>query len=311
MFIAVILLSTLTRAEIVQRMRAPVITQADGLVQVYADCPEDMRREFQGPVGGFAADTAKALYTGLSMKPVRFRKPEILIHIGDVRTNLTAVVARVETNETAIISRIYLPSPGFADLDRFRIELVKAFYRSVKQRELTDAAARRTLRAVDPRLRVADARERLEAWLAGRPAAPEDGEEPLTPEARDEEGLRLMRSVIEPGVASRRDVLIFASRLYLYPRTFDEKFVGGSDCLSFREAISLAEVDPRIRFLAYFKANELLVWGGGRGEMLEDAAKTYHGFLLALAGGERTKEELGELLDDADLKLRKTYDAIP
>ena len=47
MTFAALLLLALTRAEIVQRMRAPVITQSEGLVRVYADCPEDVRREFQ------------------------------------------------------------------------------------------------------------------------------------------------------------------------------------------------------------------------------------------------------------------------
>ena len=51
----------LTRAEILERFRAPVVTQADGLVKVYADCPDDMRREYQGPIGSFAAETVKTL----------------------------------------------------------------------------------------------------------------------------------------------------------------------------------------------------------------------------------------------------------
>ena len=51
----------LTRAEIVQRMRAPVVTQAEGLVRVFANCPEDMRREFQSPVARFAAETVYSL----------------------------------------------------------------------------------------------------------------------------------------------------------------------------------------------------------------------------------------------------------
>ena len=39
-------LLALTRAEILERFKAPVVTQSDGLVKVYANCPEDMRREF-------------------------------------------------------------------------------------------------------------------------------------------------------------------------------------------------------------------------------------------------------------------------
>ena len=36
---AAILLFALTRAEIIERLKAPPITDMDGLVQVYADCP--------------------------------------------------------------------------------------------------------------------------------------------------------------------------------------------------------------------------------------------------------------------------------
>ena len=48
MTLCLIALLALTRAEIIERMRAPVVTQADGMVQVFADCPEDMRRELEG-----------------------------------------------------------------------------------------------------------------------------------------------------------------------------------------------------------------------------------------------------------------------
>ena len=42
--IATILLAALTKAEIIDRFRAAPVTQLDGLVQVYGDCPADMRR---------------------------------------------------------------------------------------------------------------------------------------------------------------------------------------------------------------------------------------------------------------------------
>ena len=47
MLFAVIAMLALTRAELVARMKAPVLTMSEGLVQVYADCPEDMRIEYQ------------------------------------------------------------------------------------------------------------------------------------------------------------------------------------------------------------------------------------------------------------------------
>ena len=53
--IATILLAALTKAEIIDRFRAAPVTQLDGLVQVYGDCPADMRRDFQLPVASFTS----------------------------------------------------------------------------------------------------------------------------------------------------------------------------------------------------------------------------------------------------------------
>ena len=45
MLIAAVLVFALSRAELLERFNAPVVTQSDGLVKVYAMCPEDMRKE--------------------------------------------------------------------------------------------------------------------------------------------------------------------------------------------------------------------------------------------------------------------------
>ena len=301
MTLAALLLLALTRAEIVQRMRAPVITQSEGLVRVYADCPEDVRREFQHPVARFAADTAAAMYRSLSMKPVRFTSPGVIVHIGDVRTNDTRVVAKVSKADGRAVTRIYLRNPATADLALFRTEMVKAFMRCVKGKEVSDAEAVAAYRRTDPALRIADDRERLERWLAGEPGL--DGKR-----ENDEDMIAMMRRVLEPGHASRRDVLTFASRLFLYPRSFDEKFAGGYDVLSFRDAVKFAKVDPRVRFLALFKANEMPVFGGGRGDELMAAAELYSVFLRELAKGERTEEDLLRMLDAADAALSRALE---
>ena len=294
--VAIVLLA-LTRAEIVERMKAPVITQAEGLVQVYAGCPEDMRREYQMPIASFAAETVKALYRGLARRPVRFRKPGIVIHVGDVRTNLTDVVTRVATNADRVVSRIFVKSPGYADVNRLQIEVIKGFYRSVEGRELSDDEAVLAFRKSDPAFRIRSERQRLEDWLAGRLG-----------DLDDEEGLKLMRKIIEPGRASRRDVLIFASRLFLYPPTYDLAFVGRFKCLSFREALKWRETDPCVRIMATLKAKDLPVFGGGRGDALTAAAYAYETFLLELGKGEKDADELRALLDDADTKLNVAYE---
>ena len=290
------LVMALTRAEILERFRAPVVTQADGLVQVYADCPEDMRREYQGPVAGFAAETVRTLYRGLGRSPVRFEKPGILIHIGDVRTNLTEVTARVTTNDSRIVSRIRVKAPGSADLYRLRLEVVRAFFRSVERREVTELEAVSAYRKGDPVLRVFDERMKLEDWLAGRGTKD------------DEEGLGLMRRVFEPGKSSPRDVLIFASRLHLYPPQYDLRFLARFDRLSFREALRLGRTDPVVRLVAYQKAKELPVQGGGRSPELAAAANAYQAFLLELAKGEKGEGELRTLLDDADELLNVAFE---
>ena len=291
-----VLLMALTRAEIIERFKSPVITQADGLVQVYADCPEDMRKEFQGPVARFAADTVQTLYQGLAKKPERFSKAGIIIHVGDVRTNLTEVTAQVSTNDSRVVTRIRMKSPGYADLYRFRVEVIKAFYRSVEGRELSDAEAVAAYRHADPEIRVLDDRVKLEDWLAGRGTRD------------DEEGLRMMRKVFEPGKSSPRDILIFASRLYLYPPQYDIRFLGKYDRLSFSEAVRFGRIDPIVRLVAYQRAFELPVLGGGKSPELAAAADAYQAFLLAFAKGETDEKGLKALLDAADEKLNVAFE---
>lgn len=287
---ASVLILALTRAELIERFKAPVITQGDGLVQVYANCPEDMRREFQMPIASFAADTVKLLYQGLAEKPVRFKQPGILIHVGDVRTNDTEVVARVVTNGTRVITRIYVVSPGYADVTRLRTEIVKGFYRAVKQTELSDLDALAAFHQADPNYREWHERRLLEDWLRyGK--------------GDDEEGLKRMRRVIAPGHASVRDILIFASRLYLYPPQYDLRFLGRYDALSFRDALKVGRTDPGVRYFAAEKSKELPVFGGGRGRALQYAAEGYRDFLLELARAEKDERELSEILDEADIRL--------
>lgn len=292
---ASILLIALTRAELLERFRAPVLTQADGLVKVYAGCPEDLRREYQAPVARFAGDLVRKLYQGLAKRPVRFEQPGIVLHLGDVRTNLSEVAVSVATNGARVLTRIRLRSPGYADLDSLRLAIVKGFYRSVERRELSDAEAVAAFRRTDPVLRVRDERQKLEDWLSGCGTT------------NVEEGLALMRRVFAPGKASRRDVLIFASRLYLYPPQRDVRLAGRYESLSFREAVRLARTDLLTRLLACRKAEELPVLGGGRGDALTAAAEAYRLFLLSFAAG-KDEAELEQLLDDADTKLNLAFE---
>ena len=124
--LAAILMLALSRAEIIARFKAPVVTQAEGMVRVYADCPEDMRREYQMPVASFAADTVKMLRRGLSLRSERVSSPGIVLYIGDVRTNDASMAVRAVTNGADVVTRIYLRAPGYSDIERLRLEVIKA-----------------------------------------------------------------------------------------------------------------------------------------------------------------------------------------
>lgn len=290
-----VLLLALSRAELIARFKAPIITQADGMIKVYADCPEDMRREYQVPVARFATETVRALDRMLKRRGGKLAAPHLVIHLGDVRTNRTDVLSRAVTNGTHVITRITLPSPGFADLTRFRAEVIRAYYRGLRGEELTVDAALDIFRATDPELRRADEQVELAEFVhEGR--------------GDHERGLELMRKIITPGRATRQDVLIFASRLFLYPPYRCLRFAGRYDRLSFREALDFARIDPRVRVVAYAKAGELPAFGGGRGETLQRTAYAYMDYLLALAEGKRDDEELKDLLEKADSLLNVTYE---
>ncbi len=294
-FLASILVLAISRADLVDRFRAPVITEAEGLVQVYADCPADLRREYQLPVSKFAAATVNTLYEGLSLRPQKFTKAALIVHIGEVRTNVTDVVVNVTTNDSLAVTRLTLPAPQYADLYRFKLEIVKAFFRSVKGVELSDDEAISEYRHADPALRVEEERIRLDEWLA-------------LGKGDDEEGIRLLRRIIKPGTAFPRDVLIFASRLFLYPSQNDLAFAGRFKCLSFAEALKVSGYDPMVRIAAYFKAREMTVFGGGKGPLLQSAAEAYERFLYEFAKGEKGLDELKSLLDDADVKLNIAFE---
>lgn len=292
--LASILFFALTRAEMIDRITASPTVLCDGLVKVVPDCPSDMRKEFQQPIGRFANDLMEFLYQGRAVQRKRFSEPGVIIYIGDERLSNTNVLTKVKENST----RIYLPAPGFSDLDKLRLELVKAFALALEGETLDDEGAVKYYRFADPVLRVADERESLEKWLNS------EGD------MDNEEGMKLMRKVVEPGKASSRDLKIFASRLYLYPNNFGTPFLGKYTSLSFVDAITKARTDPAVRLAAYRKATEVIVYGGGKGEKLQAAAEAYSKFLLTFAAGQTGKNQLIKMLSDANTLLHLAREEI-
>lgn len=286
--------AALTRAEIIERFRAPVAVRCDGLVAVFADCPSDMRLEYQNPIAGFAAEECERQYARARERRRRFAEPAISIHIGDVRTNDATVASRVlERRGGGRFTKITVPAPGYADVAALRREVAKAFHLAVLGAALDDAAAERAVVDADPEARIERAYADIERWSKEGAATGLD----------DEEMLKLSRTVLVPGRARPSDVLRFASRLYLYPASFDAPFCGEIQTCPFRDAIALAARDPRIRFAAYAKAPLVVAYGGGRGAELAAAADAYSNFLLELARGSKPAGELADMLDDADVKL--------
>lgn len=296
MILAALVLAVLTKAEIIDRFQAPPVTQLDGLIQVYADCPADMRRDYQLPIAAFTRDICQKLYTAENLRPIKFAQPGILVKIGDVRTNQTTVIARPTTREDGrLVTRLLIPSPSGADLDIFRLEVIKAFYRAVKGEEVDAAAARRLYRKAFPLDRAADLAEDVRAWR----------EEGVYTEGRtDEDYLKLLRGIHAPGRAAPIDVQTFSSRLFLYPLAYDTPFCGKYSACTFREAIALAAQDPQIRYVAYLKRSEIMAYGGGHGDRMTAAVAAYGVFLFELARNKLSADELVKLLDDADEKLK-------
>ncbi len=292
--LASIFLFALTRAEMIDRLSASPTVVADGLIKVVPDCPSDMRKEYQQPIGRFAADTMEFLYQGRAVQRKRFSEPGIIIYIGDERLSNANVVTMVKEGST----RIYLPSPGYADINKFKLELVKGFALALEEKTLDDEGAIKYYRFADPVLRVADERESLEKWLRA------EGE------LDNEEGMKLLRKVVEPGKASPRDLKVFASRLYLYPMNYGTPFLGKYSSLSFADAITKARKDPAVRLAAYKKSIEVLVYGGGKGEKLQAASEAYSKFLSAFAAGEASRRELVKLLSEANTLLHLAREEI-
>lgn len=293
-----ILAATLTRAELLERMRTPPMTRSQGLVQVFANCPADMREEFQAPVARFVSKVCADLYSSTTNAPVKFASPGIAVIIGDGRTNDASVVSKVYVRDDGSrFTRIFLPSPGYSDIDRFRSEIAEAFVRAVEKREADKDRLNAILRDLDPKKRVDHKYEEIERWIRGEKT-----------ESDDEEIIKLMRSVLQPGVARQSDVLRFASRLYLHSPYFNYPLAGKYRTCTFRQAVEIMKTDPTVRFVAFKKAPLMVAYGGGRGEALTMAAQAYCDFLFELGKAKKTEEELLDMLEDADIKLNVAFE---
>ncbi|MBR1870617.1 MAG: hypothetical protein IJ802_02210, partial [Kiritimatiellae bacterium] len=97
--------------------------------------------------------------------------------------------------------------------------------------------------------------------------------------ALDERMVKLRRSVLQPGRATRQDLNVFSSYLKLYPAVFDLHFAGGKGAVDFREAIDIAQDDMTVRLAAILKMRDLPVRAIGRGDALAETSAAYSEFL--------------------------------
>src|SRR5574344_1295540 len=103
----------------------------------------------------------------------------LVIYVGDGRTNDAHVIERVDSNVSgALLTRVYLPSPGFSDLDLFRRAVAAAWFRAWVARNASDDVGRPSavpdwvidglLRNLDPATRLADQLFVIGLWQQGR-----------------------------------------------------------------------------------------------------------------------------------------------
>ena len=158
-----------------------VATSADGFVNVVAaDVPGDPMG-FRLPILGFATRSIRELERVYGLDMPRRDGAGLAIHAMDGRTNDTRVIARAFRQESGLVTRIWLPSPGFSDIDLLRFEIAKAYFASWVERsaphgvtpgELPDWFVQGALRAADSQTAHDDVRFVLKLWSSARLFSP-------------------------------------------------------------------------------------------------------------------------------------------
>jgi len=154
-----------------------VASSANGFVEVVAaDVPGDPMG-FRFPILGFATRNIRELERRYKLEMPRRDRAGLVIHALDGRTNDTRVVARAFRREAGLVTRIWLPSPGYSDIDLLRFEIAKAYFASWIDRAapkgavpgtLPDWFVQGALRAVDSQTAHDDVRFVLNLWSSAR-----------------------------------------------------------------------------------------------------------------------------------------------
>lgn len=150
------------------------VTACDGFVSVAAaDVPGD-EIGFRLPLLQFVSQTVRDLERAwkLDMPP---GGAGVAVFADDGRTNDTRVVARAVRRDRDVQTRIFLPSPGFSDLDDLRFQIAKGYFRAWIARNgagvtnaLPDWIVQGALRAADRDTARADTLFVLGLWSSAR-----------------------------------------------------------------------------------------------------------------------------------------------
>ena len=154
-----------------------VATSAGGFVKVVAaDVPGDPMG-FRLPILQFATRNLRELEKAYKLEMPRRAEPGLVIYALDGRTNDTRVIVRASRRESALVTRVWLPSPGFSDLEQLRFEMARAYLRAwidraakrgVTPGELPDWMVQGALRAADAQVAHDDVRFVLGLWSSAR-----------------------------------------------------------------------------------------------------------------------------------------------
>ena len=154
-----------------------VATSAGGFVKVLAaDVPGDPMG-FRLPILQFATRNLRELEKAYKLEMPRRAEPGLVIHALDGRTNDTRVIVRTSRRDKVLVTRVWLPSPGFSDLEQLRFEIARAYLRAwidraaargVTPGELPDWVVQGALRAADAQVAHDDVRFVLGLWSSAR-----------------------------------------------------------------------------------------------------------------------------------------------
>ena len=154
-----------------------VATSAGGFVKVVAaDVPGDPMG-FRLPILQFTTRNLRELEKAYKLEMPRRAEPGLVIYALDGRTNDTRVIVRASRRDAVFATRVWLPSPGFSDLDQLRFEIARAYLRAwidraaprgVTPGELPDWVVQGALRAADAQIAHDDVRFVLNLWSSAR-----------------------------------------------------------------------------------------------------------------------------------------------